>query len=155
MIPIVFVPKYLILQLAGSRRAPAVEKNPKCKRAAIRSRQRPGSVPALKKSCIQCTEKGFFFFPRNGFEAQALGVETNQPPSALNAPPFLVSQARGASSDFFSPFAHWVRANPKPLQPTGSKRIRAKNCHASAGPIQSRATIAVPALCFQLRRNYA
>jgi len=99
MIPIVFVPKYLILQLAGSRRAPAVEKNPKCKRAAIRSRQRPGSVPALKRA--KTAQKRFFFFPRNGFEAQALGVETNQPPSALNAPPFLVSQARGASSDFF------------------------------------------------------
>ena len=42
-----------------------------------------------------------FFFPQNGFEAQALGVETNQPPSALNAPPFLVRRGRGASSDFF------------------------------------------------------
>ena len=103
MIPIVFVPKYLILQLAGSRRAPAVEKNPKCKRAAIRSRQRPGSVPALEraKKLHSVHRKRVFFFPQNGFEAQALGVETNRPPSALNAPPFLVSQARGASSDFF------------------------------------------------------
>ena len=60
------------------------------------ARVRPGT-----RKGQNCTKKRFFFFPRNGFEAQALGVETNQPPSALNAPPFLVSQARGASSDFF------------------------------------------------------
>ena len=41
------------------------------------------------------------FFPQNGFEAHTLGVETNQPPSAFNAPPFLVRRARGANSDFF------------------------------------------------------
>ena len=64
------------------------------------ARVRPGSAEA-RKGHQGTLKKGFFFFPRNGFEAQALGVETNQPPSALNAPPFLVSQARGASSDFF------------------------------------------------------
>ena len=127
MISIVLVPKCLILQLAESRRDPAVEKNRKCKRAAIRSRQRPGSVPALEraKKLHSVHRKRFFFFPQNGFEAQALGVETNQPPSALNAPPFLVWQARGASSDFFfavrtlgtgepqTTSADWFGAHPK------------------------------------------
>ena len=64
------------------------------------ARVRPGTRKG-QKAAFSAQKKVFFFFPRNGFEAQALGVETNQPPSALNAPPFLVSQARGASSDFF------------------------------------------------------
>ena len=71
---------YLILQLARSCRAPAVEKNRKCNRAAIQSRQRPGSVPAVqrpKKGTKAPQKRGIFFFPQNGFGAQALGVETN------------------------------------------------------------------------------
>ena len=80
MISIVLVGNWLILQLAESRRDPAVEENPKCKRAAIRSRQRPGSVPALEraKKLHSVHRKRLFFFPQNGFEAQALISETGQ-----------------------------------------------------------------------------
>ena len=87
-----------------------------------------------------CAQKKAFFLPRrNGFEAQALISETGQPPSASSLAPYPCGRVCGASSDFFLRFTDWVRATPKPLQPTRSERIRDQNCGSLAGPIQSRA----------------
>ena len=49
--------------------------------------------------------------------------------------------------------AHWVRVTPKPHQPTRLERIRDQNCRSSAGPIQSRATVAVSTPSWHLRRD--
>ena len=69
-----------------SRKKPEVQTRSYSIMAA--ARVRPGTRKGQKAAFS--AQKRFFFFPQNGFEAQALGVETNQPPGALNAPPFLV-----------------------------------------------------------------
>ena len=68
-----FVHKCLILQLARSRHASAVAKSRKCKHAASRSRQRPGSIPGVQgpqnspKGSFSAQKPPFFLFPQNGF----------------------------------------------------------------------------------------
>ena len=69
-----------------SRKKPEVQTRSHSITAA--ARVRPGTRKGQKAAFS--AQKKVAFFPQNGFEAQALGVETNQPLSALNAPPFLV-----------------------------------------------------------------
>ena len=84
-----------MLDLAASRNSPRPRsrKKPEVQTRShsitAAARVRPGTRKG-QKAAFSAQKKVVFFFPQNGFEAQALGVETNQPPSALNAPPFLV-----------------------------------------------------------------
>ena len=73
-----------ILPHPRSRKKPEVQTRSYSITAATQAR--PGAHSKGPKSCIQCAGKPLFFsfLPPERFEARALGVETNQPPGALN-----------------------------------------------------------------------
>ena len=87
-----------------------------------------------------CAQKKAFFYPAGTVLRPRRSYLRPASPPARRAWP--LTRADGSAAQvliFFLRFTDWVRATPKPLQPTRSERIRDQNCGSLAGPIQSRA----------------